>query len=234
MPLPTTRAIAAAVVVSLLGLDWIVQGGSVSSWTYLVFFGAPPVDAALPVAPPATVSITPPVTVVTGGGLWVILVILSAALGGVIGDNACYLLGRKVGEPATRRLFSGKKSRERLEWARRVIHRHGPVMVVAARFVPGGRTALTFASGTVGWPWRPFIAADVTGAVLWATYMAMLGYMFGQTFTQTPWLAILVSLIVAGVVALIGEVIRQVRSRDESERGDAERESGEAAEAAGT
>ena len=234
MPLPMTRAIAGAVVVAFLGLDWIIQLVSVSSWTYPVIIGATAVDAVLPIVPAETVIVTAAVTVATGGELWIILIILSAALGGVIGDNASYLLGRKVGEPAARRLFSGDKSRQRLEWARRVVYRHGPIMVIAARFVPAGRTALTFASGAVGWSWRKFVAADAAGAVLWATYMAMLGYLFGATFVANAWLAILVSLVVAAVVTVVGEIIRQVRSGDEAERGDSGAESGEAAEAART
>ena len=41
-------------------------------------------------------------------------------------------------------------------------------LIVIARFIPGGRTAMTFAAGyTQGMPWRRFIVADVIAGVIW-------------------------------------------------------------------
>jgi membrane protein DedA with SNARE-associated domain len=54
------------------------------------------------------------------------------------------------------RLFKGEKARGRLEWAERAIRRRGPLLVVIGRFIPGGRTASTFAAGTSIELWRRY------------------------------------------------------------------------------
>ena len=58
----------------------------------------------------------------------------------VAGAALAYLL-----DPVADRLFRGEKGRARLEWAERAVDRHGGVLVVMGRFIPGGRTASTFA-----------------------------------------------------------------------------------------
>jgi SNARE associated Golgi protein len=48
---------------------------------------------------------------------------------------------------------------------------HGVWIIVVARFIPGGRTATTYAAGTVGMPWRRFLPADAIAVALWALYV---------------------------------------------------------------
>lgn len=44
-------------------------------------------------------------------------------------------------------------------------------------------------------------------------YITMLGYLFGSAFQKRVWLSILLSLVLAALVAGAGEAIRRVRSR---------------------
>ena len=208
--MPLTTAILA-----VLGLDWVTEQVSGASWTYPLITGVTAFDAVIPMIPAETVIITAAV-VAASGGLSVILIVLAAALGAFLGDTLSYWLGRKVGDPAARRLFKSEKNRERLDWARRTIHEHGPVMVLAARFVPGGRTAVTFASGTVNWDYRRFAAADAPAALVWAIYITMLGYLFGSAFGEKIWLSVLLSLAIAALIGGAGEVIRRARLGDKS------------------
>lgn len=209
----------ATAVLAVLGLDWVTDQVSDAWWTYPLITAVTAFDAVLPILPSETMIITAAV-VAAKGGLSVILIVAAAALGAFLGDTMSYWLGRKVGDPAARRLFKGEKSRERLEWARRTIHEHGPVMVLAGRFVPGGRTAVTFASGTVNWEYRRFATADAPAALVWGIYVTMLGYLFGSAFQEKVWLAILLSLAIAALVAGAGEVTRRVRSGDRGRDGD--------------
>lgn len=220
MGLPRVVALSLGVAYfGILGLDRVVEQVSGAWWTYPLILGSAAVDVVFPILPAETVMITAGV-VASSGGLSAILLILSGAFGSFLGDNLSYALGRKVGEPAARRLFRSEKGRDRLEWARRTIEQHGRVMVLAARFIPGGRTAVTFASGTVGWSWREFVTADAPAAVVWATYVIMLGYLFGEIFTEKIWLSILVSLGVSAIIAGVGEVVRRRRSGRGGEGGD--------------
>ena len=63
----------------------------------------------------------------------------------------------------------------------------GAYIIIIARFIPGGRTAVTFSAGYVNtFPWRRFIVYDVAAGLLWATYAALLGYFGGKTFEDNP------------------------------------------------
>ena len=57
-----------------------------------------------------------------------------------------------------------------------------------ARFIPFGRTAVTFTAGyTKGLPWHRFFRYDLIAGGLWATYATMLGYIGGKQFEEQPW-----------------------------------------------
>ena len=49
------------------------------------------------------------------------------------------------------------------------------MLLVTARFVPGGRTVVTFSSGLTRQPFRRFLGFIAFAAVVWACYAALLG-----------------------------------------------------------
>ena len=192
--------------------DWLTQAVSGGATGYLVVLAAAAGDVVLPLIPSETIIIT--AGILAGrGDLSVVLIMVAAAVGAAIGDNAAYWLGRGVGDPIARRLFRGEKGQRRLRWAERAITAHGPLLIVAGRFIPGGRTASTFAAGTVSFPWRRFVLADLVAASVWGVYSGLLGYLGGSAFKHSAWKPLLVSLGIAVVVALLVEVWRQVQKR---------------------
>jgi membrane protein DedA with SNARE-associated domain len=82
---------------------------------------------------------------------------------------------------------------------------------VAARFVPGGRTAATFTTGAAGLRFGAFAGPVLLGAVLWSLYAAGLGYVGGEAFTGSLWMPLAAALVVAGAVAAAGEAYRRLR-----------------------
>ena len=69
-----------------------------------------------------------------------------------------------------------------------MLEERGGYIIVVSRFIPGGRTVITFTAGFVdGMPWRRFIRYDVIAGVIWGTYTVMLGYVGGKTFEEQPW-----------------------------------------------
>lgn len=186
---------------------------SSSVWTYPVVVGVVALDGFCPILPGETVVITAAVAA-ANGDLVVWLVLLSAFAGAFAGDNVSYWLGTKLGRVAARRLFTGERPKRMLGWARRQLRDRGRLVIFVARFLPGGRTASTFAAGTLDMPWRRFAAADLPAAAVWAVYVTALGYLGGEAFKNSTWKPVVVSLAVAGVVALIGEVVRRVGLRD--------------------
>lgn len=185
-----------------------------SAWTYLAVTGIVALDCVLPVAPGETVVITAGIFA-TSGELFIGLVLLAAFVGSLVGDNASYGLGTTIGCRAERRLGRRWGSFDaRVRWARRQLDVRGGVIIVVARFIPGGRTATTFTSGTVAFPWRArFLPLDALAAAIWAIYAAGLGYVGGQTFSDDLLLALGLSFVVAAILTGVGEVVRRLLDR---------------------
>jgi membrane-associated protein len=182
-------------------------------WSYLVIFAVSAIDAFFPLVPSETVVITAG-NIASSGDLVLLLVIACAAAGAIVGDNVSYFIGRWAGERTVKRLFRSEKAHRGFDWAEQQLERRGFYIIVIARFIPGGRTAVTFSSGyTQGMPWRRFIVADVAAGVIWGTYAAMLGYVGGKQFEEEPWKGLLLGFGIALGVALLVELARHLRAR---------------------
>jgi membrane protein DedA with SNARE-associated domain len=178
-----------------------------SAWAYAAILLVAAFDALLPIVPSETAVITAGV-VAAAGELAIGLVVVCAAVGAAAGDNTGYVLGRRYGRHV-KRLASSK----RLAWAERQLATRGSELLVVARFVPGGRTAVTLTAGAVRFRWRRFALLDAAAAALWAGYAAALGYFGGVAFRESPWRGLLLALSVALVAALAVEIVRRARRR---------------------
>jgi membrane-associated protein len=198
---------------SWLSFDQIADWVSGAWWSYFVIFGAAAVDAFFPLVPSETVVIIGG-NLSSSGDLNLPLVILAAAAGAVVGDNVSFGIGSLVGERTVKKWFRGEKSQQRLEWAERMLDQRGAYIIVIARFIPGGRTAVTFSAGYIPtFPWRRFIVYDVVAGCIWATYAALLGYFGGKTFEKHPFVGLLIALGVALSLGLLVEFVRHRRQR---------------------
>jgi membrane protein DedA with SNARE-associated domain len=137
----------------------------------------------------------------------------AAALGSILGDNISFALGRFVGDPVAARLFRMGKTRERLNWAKDELAKRGPTLVIAGRFIPGGRTAVTFTAGTVEYSWRRFLLADAAAGVLWGAYGTGIGYFGGAAFADDTWKALLLAFGIAVGAGGAIEGVRRLRAR---------------------
>ena len=192
--------------------DWLSHEVSGSALSYLVVFVAAGLDVLFPLIPSEGIVLTASI-LAAQGDLLIVAIVPAVALGAFAGDNACYWLGRKIGDPIARRLFKGEKGRARLEWAERALQQRGALLIGVGRFIPGGRTATTFAAGTLEMPYRKFLVADAFAAGLWAVYICALGYLGGETFKDSLWLPLASSLAVATAVGLCFEAWRRIQRR---------------------
>ena len=190
-----------------------------SGWAYAAIFLLAMLDAILPVVPSETSVITAGV-LAASGRLSLPLVVVSAAVGAAAGDNLAYLIGRRFGDPVTRRFFSSEKSRQRLDWAQRQLNVRGGQLILVGRFIPGGRTVVTLTAGLLRYPWRRFVVLDAVAALIWALYAAALGYFGGRAFENAAWKGLLLALGVGFAIAGLTEAIRWVlRRRRERQAG---------------
>jgi membrane-associated protein len=189
--------------------DWV----SGNSWSYLIIFAVAVIDAFFPLVPSETTLVIGG-TFAASGDLSLPLVILAGTAGAVVGDNISYGIGTVVGEKTVKRWFSSEKAHARFEWAERTLVTRGAYIIIVARFIPLGRTAVTFSAGYVhSLPWRRFIVYDIAAGLVWGTYGALLGYFGGKTFEEHPLLGVALALGIELSLGSLIEFVRHVRQR---------------------
>jgi membrane protein DedA with SNARE-associated domain len=184
-----------------------------SNWSYVAIFAVAVIDAFFPVVPSESMVIVAG-TLAGTGDLNVFLVILAAWAGAVTGDNISYGIGKFAGERTVKRLFKHPRAHRGFDWAEQQLEERGSYIIVIARFIPFGRTAVTFTAGyTHGLPWHRFFRYDLVAGGVWATYATMLGYIGGKQFEEHPWQGVLLGLGIAFGVAFVIEMVRKRREK---------------------
>jgi membrane protein DedA with SNARE-associated domain len=187
------------------------------NWWFLgVIFIIALLDSVIPIVPSETTVIIGGVAVATGDAPYpLIAVIAVGAAGAFIGDNMAYSIGHHWSDAFERRALRKPKFNAKLTWARGQIRERGGLLLITARFIPGGRTALTLASGITRQPRGWFIKWTLIAATIWATYAAGLARLVGEPFaddhTKAFWIAFGTAL---GINVLI-EVVRHFRGKHE-------------------
>ncbi|GAA2230937.1 hypothetical protein GCM10010413_30790 [Promicromonospora sukumoe] len=197
-------------------LDLIALPGP---WLYPALFALAVLDAFVFLVP-SELLVLAAGSFAVAGQAHPLVVVASAALGAMVGDHLSYQIGRTGGVRLGRFLPPSLRSSALFVKAGDLLARRGGVVLLAARYVPGGRTAITFAAGANRYPWRRFFFFDLAAALLWATYYCVLGYVGAAAFGGNPWLGIAVGVGLAAVTAagigLVGRLRRRsvpVRSR---------------------
>ncbi len=184
-----------------------------SALSYLIAFVIPALDAVFPVLPGESAIIALGVATAGSTDPRIALLIGCAAAGAFIGDNLCYLLGRRFGPAVQRRFFATPKGMRARAWAERSLERFGTQLIVVCRFIPGGRTAVTLTCGLTGYPRRRFTAATAVAAVIWALYAFFIGRIGGQAFEDNPWAGLVIAFGASVAISALIEVLRRGISR---------------------
>jgi membrane-associated protein len=191
--------------------EWIEEFSS-NWWFLLIIFSMALLDSVLPIVPGETTVIAGGVAA-GAGNQTLAFVILAGALGAFLGDNLAYSIGDRF-EPRVRAWAARKPNRAaRIDAAGLQIKKRGGLLLITARFIPGGRTILTVSSGITQQPRLWFAAWVAVAGVVWATYAAVLGYLFGQAFEDNHTLAFWLAFGTALSITALVEVIRWVKGR---------------------
>ena len=189
--------------------DFLQQHISASPLTYLLIVAVCAGDAVFPLFPAEAAVVTGAV-LAASGKLDIALVVIAATAGAVIGDNTAYGLGRSGLRRIADRVLRSETGQARLRWAHAQLQSSGAWIIIVARFIPGGRTATTYAAGTLQMAWRRrFVPADTTAGFVWSMYASALGYFGGAAFENNLWAPLLIATGASLLVALAGELLRR-------------------------
>ena len=139
--------------------------------------------------------------------LVLIPVTMAAALSG---DLIAHHVGRGAG-PVTGWLRSRRAGDKLLTWAENGLNTRGGALIVTARFIPGGRTATSIASGMIRYPRPLFAGFALLAATAWALYNVGIGMAGGLLFREQPLLGVVLGIALALVLSWVIERIRSGR-----------------------
>ncbi|EBL1138983.1 DedA family protein [Salmonella enterica] len=111
------------------------------------------------------------------------LVAAAVALGGMMGDQLLYLLGRYYGGKILRRF---PRYHTKIRRAQKMIQRHPYLFVIGTRFMYGFRVVGPLLIGASRLPPKIFLPLNIIGALVWALLFTTLGYLGGEVIA--PWL----------------------------------------------
>ena len=124
-----------------------------------------------------------------------------ALIAAMMGDNLCFLLGTRF-MPLLKRVPKGSKAYEGLNWVKRNMRRGGGAAIIIARFIPSARLFRTILLGSMRVPWIVFVDFDTIGVALGAGEALAIGYLGGMAFSNSPVLAVVVSIIAAIIIGV--------------------------------
>ncbi|MEV6493510.1 VTT domain-containing protein [Actinoplanes sp. NPDC051633] len=182
-----------------------------SPWFYPLTAGLAAGDVLFPIIPSEGTVIAAGVLAASTGTPNLLLVMAAAAAGAFVGDHLSYAIGRSFLGPKL--LARSKRLRAAVGRVSRQLDKRGGTLIVAGRFIPGGRTAVTLACGSAGYPLRRFTKATALAAMAWALYSGAIGFLGGAAFTANPILGIAIgvglSMTITGAVELVRHLVRR-------------------------
>ncbi|MGQ5634132.1 MULTISPECIES: VTT domain-containing protein [unclassified Streptomyces] len=130
-------------------------------------------------------------------------------LAAVLGDQAGYMFGKKVGPSLFNRPDSRLFKQENVTKAHEFFEKYGPKSLVLARFVPVVRTFTPIIAGVSGMRYRSFLVFNVIGGTLWGAGVTLLGSWLGNIgFVKENIEAILILIVLVSVVPIAIEFLR--------------------------
>ncbi|ELP68899.1 DedA family protein [Streptomyces turgidiscabies] len=130
-------------------------------------------------------------------------------LAAILGDQAGYMFGKKVGPSLFNRPDSRLFKQENVTKAHEFFEKYGPKSLVLARFVPIVRTFTPIIAGVSGMKYRSFLTFNVIGGVLWGAGVTLLGSWLGNIdFVKKNIEPILLLIVLISVVPIIIEFAR--------------------------
>ncbi|WP_022893484.1 DedA family protein [Agromyces subbeticus] len=173
-----------------------------SAWLVPVLFALVVGDAFLVVLPSETAVVALAALSATTGSPSLIAIVPVAAVGAAVGDGLCYLIGRRVGLDRWKWQRTSRIGAA-ITRVRAAVHRRTAVLVFTARYVPFARIAVNLAAGAGRVPLRKYLPLSIAAGIAWAGFNVAIGAIVGELLSDSPLVAIAISVPVAIVLGLV-------------------------------
>lgn len=158
-------------------IQWVLE--HLSYWVIIAFMA---IESSF--IPFPSEVIVPPAAwlAAVGGDLNIVLVVLSATLGALIGALVNYGLALWLGRPIVYAFANSRLGHvclidaEKVETAERFFDKHGAISTFVGRLVPAVRQLISIPAGLARMGLPRFVLFTTLGAGIWNTVLAALGY----------------------------------------------------------
>jgi membrane-associated protein len=141
------------------------------------------------------------------GGVQLVWVIAAAIAGATFGDSLGYTLGRYGGNTFFDHYVKRFKFlARRFEHSRALFLKHGHWAVFTGRFITGLRVFAGPLAGLFRMPYLRFLLFNFTGAVVWATAIGCVGFLFGNSWDNLVHVVKDIHRVTLGLVAVLALV----------------------------
>jgi undecaprenyl-diphosphatase len=158
----------------------------------------------------------------SSGRLNIVLVIVVASAGAIIGDNIGFMIGRRGGRAVLQRPGRFESERRRvLEIGDPFFERHGGKAVFLGRWIAGLRIWASWLAGASKMRWPVFLVWNALGGIAWSTSVALAAYYGGRSvehvFSQIGLYGIPVAAALVALIAGLWWWRRRGREADPGE-----------------
>jgi membrane-associated protein len=130
----------------------------------------------------------------------------------IAGNQVGYLIGHRTGHHLVARKNGRYINARNLARVTDLLHRHGFLAVLVARWIPWVRTLCPLVAGAARMDHRRYTIASSIGAVFWAPVLLLVGHYAGGFLERVSWLLpSVIGALVACLVVGTGLGIRQYR-----------------------
>ncbi len=135
--------------------------------------------------------------------LSIVLVILAATCGAILGDNLGFWIGREGGFRLVRRYGHYIRLNERkLKVGLYLFRKHGGKVVFFGRFVAVLRAWAAFLAGVNRMQWSRFLLFNALGGMVWATLYGLGGYFLGEEIHRLTGPVGIVTIVLAVLIII--------------------------------
>lgn len=178
---------------------WLQHG--IETYGYWVILTAVALESLGVPFPGETSLLAGSIYAATTGRIDIVLVIVAAAAGAILGDNIGYTIGYFGGYPLLRAILRRFHIREsRARFAQDYFAKHGDKTVFLGRFFSLLRLWVAFLAGVNRMPRLSFLFWNAFGGIVWAIFYGVLGYVLGHNVALLD--RVLTVMGAAGVVAI--------------------------------